>query len=130
MEAAQLLNGLVGIVIAGAIGGVVIRIVGSLNLGLWVRGFATAFVAGIVIAVIGITLRFVIMAIGLPNPGGLIGLVAYLIVSAVVLMFADKLLAGLTVHGFKGALIASVAISVILWVFGVFLSAMGIGATV
>ena len=44
MEAGQLSNALVGIVIAGILGGVAIKIVSTLNLGLWVRGFAAALV--------------------------------------------------------------------------------------
>ena len=57
MEAGQLSNALVGITIASVFGGVVIKIVSSLNLGLWVRGFATAFIAAIVITVVGIAIR-------------------------------------------------------------------------
>jgi putative membrane protein len=126
MESGQLINALVGIVIAGVIGGIVIWIVSSLNLGLWVSGFVAAFIAAIVIAIIGAVIRWVLAAIGVPNPGGIVGFVVRLIVAAVLLMIADKLLAGLTVHGFKGAIIAALAISVISWLLGLFLTAMGI----
>ena len=128
MEAA--INALVGIVIAGVIGGVVLMIVSSLNLGLWVKGFVAAFIAAIVIAIIGTVVRYVLAAIGVPNPGGIIGFVERLIVSAILLMIADKLLSGLTVHGFKGAIIGALAISVISWVSGRFLEAMGLPLTV
>jgi putative membrane protein len=130
MEAGQLTNALVGIVLAGIIGGIVLKIVSSLRLGLWVRGFVTAFIAAIIIAIVGAVVRFALGAIGVPNPGGIIGLVEQLIVTAVLLMIADKLLAGMTVDGFKGAIIAAAAISVISWVAGLFLTAMGLPLTV
>ena|SRR5687767_2612173 len=126
MEAGQLSNVLVGITIASVVGGVVLKIVSSLNLGLWVRGFVTAFIAAIVITVVGIAVRSVLAAIGVPNPGGIVGFVERLIVAAVLLMIADKLLSGLTVHGFKGAIIAALAISVISWILSRFLAAMDI----
>jgi uncharacterized membrane protein YvlD (DUF360 family) len=126
MEPGQLSNALVGIVIAGILGGVAIKIVSTLNLGLWVRGFAAAFIAGIVIAIVGAIIRSALAAIGVPNPGGIIGFVERLIVSAVLLMIADKLLSGLTVHGIRGAVVAALAISVISWFAEVLLRAMGI----
>jgi uncharacterized membrane protein YvlD (DUF360 family) len=126
MEAGQLINALVGITIASVFGAVVIKIVSSLNLGLWVRGFATAFIAAVVITVVGIAIRSFLAAIGVPNPGGIVGFFERLIVAAVLLMIADKLLSGLTVHEFKGALIAALAIGVISWLSGLFLTAMGI----
>jgi putative membrane protein len=125
----QLVNALVGIVLGGVIGAIVLKIVSSLNLGLWVQGFVAAFIAAIVIAVIAIGIRYVLSAIGVPSPGGIIGFIVNLIVSAVVLLIADKLLSGLTVHGFKGAIIAALAISVITWVAGLFLTAMGLPLT-
>ena len=126
MEAGQLSNALVGITIASVVGGFVIKIVSSLNLGLWVRGFVTAFIAAIVINVFAIAIGYGLAAVGVPNPGGIVGFVARLIVAAVLLMIADKLLSGLTVHNFKGAIIAALAISVISWILGLFLAAMGI----
>jgi putative membrane protein len=126
MEAGQLSNVLVGITIASVVGGAVIKIVSSLNLGLWVRGFVTAFIAAIVINVVAIAIGFVLTAIGVPNPGGIVGFVLRLIVAVVLLMIADKLLSGLTVHGFKGAIIAALAISVISWLLSLFLAAMDI----
>jgi uncharacterized membrane protein YvlD (DUF360 family) len=126
MEPGQLSNALVGITIASVVGGLVIKAVSSLNLGLWVRGFLTAFVAAIVITVVAMVVGFVLAAIGVPNPGGIVGFVERLIVAAALLMIADKLFSGLTVRGFKGAIIAALAISVVTWVAGLFLAAMGI----
>ena len=130
MDAAQLTNALVGIVIAGVIGGIVIWIVSNLKLGLWVQGFLAAFIAAIVIGIVGAVVRFLLGAIGVPSLGGIVGFVERLIVSAVVLLLSDKLLPGLTVNGFKGAIIAALAISVVTWVLGLFLTALGVGPSV
>ena len=123
-------NVLIVIVIATIVSALVIWTVSSLNLGLSIRGFGSAFIAAIVIAIVGTIVVFILAAIGLPNPGGIIGLIERLIISAVVLMLSDKLLPGMTVHGFKGAIIAALAIGVITWVLGLFLTAMGIPTTV
>jgi hypothetical protein len=45
------------------------------------------------------------------------------------LLLAGKILSGLTIRGFKGAIIAALAIGVIGWVLELFLGAMGIGTT-
>ena len=129
MAEGQLVNVLVGIAIASVVGAIVLKIVSSLNLGLGVQGFVTAFIAALVIAIIGTAIRFVLAAIGVPNPSGIVGFVERVIVSAVVLMIADKLLSGMTVHGFKGAIIAALAIAVISWVVGLFLVPMGLPLT-
>jgi uncharacterized membrane protein YvlD (DUF360 family) len=126
MAEGQLVNTLVGIVLGGVIGGIVLKIVSSLNLGLWVRGFIVAFLAALVITIVGIGVRWILAAIGVPNPGGIVGFVERLIISVVLLMIADKVLSGLTVQGLKGAVIAAVAISAINWMAGLFLTAMGI----
>ena len=125
----QIIDALVGIAIVGVIGGIVLKIVSSLNLGLWVRGFVTAFIAALVIAIVGTAVKFVLTALGVPNPGGIVGFVEHVIVAAVLLMIADKLLSGLTVHGFKGAIIAALAIGVISWVAGLFMVPMGLPLT-
>jgi len=130
MESIPPQNVLIVIVIATIVSALVIWTVSSLNLGLSVQGFGAAFIAAIVIAIIGTVVRFVLAAIGVPSLGGIVGFVERLIVSAVVLLLSDKLLPGMTVHGFKGAIIAALAISVISWVLGLFLTAMGIPATV
>jgi putative membrane protein len=119
-------NVLIVFVIATVVNGLVIWTVSSLNFGLRVRGFLTALIAAIVIALVGTVVRFVLAAMGVPNLGGITGFVERLIISAGVLIASDKLLPGLTVHGFKGAIIAALAIGVILWVLELFFRAGGI----
>ena len=126
MEPIPIQNVLIVFAVATIVNGLIIWTVSSLKLGLWVRGFLTALIAAIVIATIGTVVRFVLAAIGVPNLGGIPGFVERLIISVVVLMASDKLLPGLTVHGFKGAVIAALAIGVIMWVVELFLRAGGI----
>ena len=126
MEPIPIQNVLIVFGVATIVNGLIIWTVSSLKLGLWVRGFLTALIAAIVIATIGTVVRFVLAAIGVPNLGGIPGFVERLIISVVVLMASDKLLPGLTVHGFKGAIIAALAIGVIMWVVELFLRAGGI----
>lgn len=127
MEQIPIQNVLIVLVVATIVTGLVTWTVSSLNLGLRVRGFGSAYIAAIVITIIGMVIRFVLAAIGVPGLGGIIGFVERLVVAAVVLMIADKLLPGLTVRGFKGAIVAALAISVINWVLGLFFTAGGIG---
>ena len=126
MEPIPIQNVLIVFGVATIVNGLIIWTVSSLKLGLWVRGFLTALIAAIVIATIGTVVRFVLAAIGVPNLGGIPGFVERLLISVVVLMASDKLLPGLTVHGFKGAVIAALAIGVIMWVVELFLRAGGI----
>lgn len=126
MESIPPQNVLIVFVVATVVNGLIIWIVSSLNLGLAVRGFLSALIAAIVIALIGTVIRLLLAAIGVPNLGGITGFVERLIISAVVLMVSDKLLPGMTVQGFKGAIIAALAIGAIFWVLEVFLTAMGI----
>jgi hypothetical protein len=60
------------------------------------------------------------------SAGGLLGLIVYLVVAAVVLMISDKFVPGMKVNGFGGAIIAAIAIAVVSWLFGLLLGALGI----
>ena len=126
MESIPPQNVLIVWVIATIVNGLVIWTVSSLNLGLRVRGFLAALIAAIVIATIGTIVRLALAAVGVPNLGGITGFLERLIISVGVLLASDKLLPGLTVYGFKGAIIAALAIGVILWVLELFLRAGGI----
>ena len=95
--------------------GLVIWIVSKLGLGLDVDGFGSAFVAAIVIAVIGAIFTWLLGLLGITIGGGLLGAIIHLIIAAIVLMVADKFLKGLKVAGFTGALIAALAIAVVTW---------------
>lgn len=116
MEAVGGLIGLlIGVVIGGLIGGVIIWIVGKLNLGLEVDGFGPAFIAAIVIAIINGLVTWILIAIGLTPGGGFWGAIINLVIAALVLMLAGRVVTGLRVKGFVGALVAAIAIAVVGW---------------
>lgn len=107
--------------IIGLISGFIIWIVGKLRLGLKVDGFGSAFIAGIVIAVVAMSITLLLSFSGVQDSEGLVGGIVHLIISAIVLMISDKLLPGLKVAGFTGALVASIAIGAVYWLGGLLL---------
>lgn len=106
---------LIGVVIGALISGVVIWIVSKLGLGLEVDGFGSAFIAAIIIAVVGGIITWLLDLLGISIDGGWLGALIHLIIAAVVLMISDRLLKGLRVAGFTGALVAAIAIGVVYW---------------
>lgn len=106
MEA--LIGAIIGILLAAIVSGVIIWIVGKLNLGLQVDNFGWAVLAGILIGFFTNLLSKLI-----PTTDGIIQLVINLVISAVVIFASGALLKGMTVKGYSGALIAAVAIAVI-----------------
>lgn len=109
---------LIGVVIGALISGFVIWIVSKLGLGLEVDGFGSAFIAAIIIAVVGGLISWLLSALGITVGGGWLGAIIQLVVAAVVLMISDRLLKGLRVAGFMGALIAAIAIGIVYWLIG------------
>jgi putative membrane protein len=108
-------------VIIGLISGFVIWVVGKLRLGLEVNGFGSAFVAGIVIAVLAGIISYILGIVGIMDGGGLVGGIIHLFISAIVLMISSRILPGLRVEGFSGALVASIAIGAVYWLGGLLL---------
>lgn len=109
---------LIGIVVGGLISGFVIWVVSKLGLGLEVNGFGSAFIAAIMIAIVGGVINWLLGLLGISIGGGLFGGLIHLITAAIVLMVSDRLLKGFRVAGFTGALIAAVAIGVVYWLLG------------
>jgi putative membrane protein len=107
---------LIGVVVGALISGVVIWIVSKLGLGLEVDGFGSAFIAAIIIAVVGGIITWLLDLLGISIAGGWLGAIIHLIIAAVVLMISDRLLKGLRVAGFVGALVAAIAIGAVYWV--------------
>ncbi len=106
---------LIGVVIGALISGFVIWIVGKLGLGLEVDGFGSAFIAAIVIAVVGAAVNWLLTVLGISFGGNWLGAVLQLIIAAVVLLISDRFLKGLRVAGFVGALVAAIAIGAVYW---------------
>ena len=105
----------IGVLLTALFSSILIWVVGLLGLGLAVNGFGPALVAGIAIALVGGAITWVLMALGIRISSGLLRSVINIVLGAVVLLVCGQLLPGLTVNGFAGALVASIAIGVIAW---------------
>ncbi len=117
---------IVGILITTLLAGLIIWIVGKLGLGLEVSGLGTAFLAALVVAVVSALIAWLWGLMGYSPGGGLAGAIIHLLVTATVLLFADRVVPGLKVKGFTGALIAAVAIGVVGWLVGLVPGAIGL----
>lgn len=95
--------------------GFIIWIVGKLGLGIEVSGFGAAFIAAIVIAIVGGLITWLLGLLNITIAGGWLGAIINLIIAAIVLMISGRFVPGLTVKGFTGALVAAIAIGVVTW---------------
>ena len=109
------------VVIGGRISSLAIWLVSKLGLGLEVDSFVTAFIAAIVIAAVGGLVEWLLGVLGITIGGGWLGAIAHFIIGAIVLLISGRLLEGLRVAGFVGALIAALAIAVIDFLLGLLL---------
>ena len=117
---------LLGLIIAILVSAVVIWVVSKLNLGLTVDGFGSAIIAAIVIGIVNGIVFWLLGLLGITIGGGFLGAVVLLIIAAVVLLLSDKILPGMKVDGFLGAIIAAIAIAVVSWLFAWLLALIGI----
>ncbi len=113
---------LITVAIISLASGFVIWIVGRLGLGLEVDGFGSAFIVAIAIAIVGGFVTLLLAAAGVQDSEGLIGGIVHLIISAVVLMIISRLLKGIRVASFVGALVAAIAIGAVYWLGGLALA--------
>ena len=121
-----MLGTLLGILLALVFAAVVIVIVSKLNLGLTVDGFGPAIIAAAVIAIVGGLIYWLLGVLGITIGGGWLGAIINLLIAAVVLLTAGRMLKGLKVNGFVGALVAAIAIGVVTWLISWFLGLIGI----
>ena len=117
---------LLGILLALVLAAVVIMIVSKLNLGLTVDGFGPAIIAAAVIAIVGGLIYWLLGLLGITIGGDWLGAIINLIIAAVVLLTAGRMLKGMKVNGFVGALVAAIAIGVVTWLINWFLGLIGI----
>ncbi len=122
------MNTLLSIIISIVVYALVIYIVSRLNLGLTVDGFTGALIAGAVIAIVAWLVWWLLGAINLaPSGAGWLSALVTLVISAVILLIADRFVPGMKVSGFVGALIAAVAIAIVAWLIGWLLGQLGLG---
>lgn len=106
---------IIAVLLSAFFSSILIWVVGLLGLGLEVDGFGPALVAGVAIALVGGAISWALMALGIKIGNGLLRAVINIVLGAVVLLICGQLLPGLTVDGFAGVLLASIAIGVIAW---------------
>ena len=121
---ADLIALLIILVIASPIYALIIWLVGKLRLGLEVSGFGAAFLAAVVIVLLNSLVILLLGAIGITLEGDLLAVIIQLVIAALTLMIADRIVKGLYVKGYKGALLTAAAIAavgwLISWVVGLF----------
>jgi uncharacterized membrane protein YvlD (DUF360 family) len=122
MDAGSLMGLVIGILIGALISGAVIWLVGKMNLGLKVDNFGSAMIAGVLIGLLTTVLINLI-----PGAAGVVGFIVRLVVSAGAIYVGAQVLKGLHVEGFKGAVIAALAIAAVYFVLG--LLAVGVVTT-
>ena len=114
---------IIGILIAAVISGAIIWLVSKLNIGLSADSFGWAMLAGLFIGTLTNLFNHL-----LPGMSEVITMVIHLAISAGVILLAGKLFSGIKVDGFKGALIAAVAIAVVGFVLALLLAGIIGGA--
>ena len=105
---------------------VILLIVDRLNLGIKVGNFTNAAFAAIVIAIVAAVVLWLLGALGITIGGGFLGAIVALLVAAVVLYFSARIFKGMTVDGFKGAIIGAIGIAVVGWVLFWLLGLLGL----
>ena len=120
---------IIGVVFAAVISGILIWVVGTLGLGLEVDNIGAAFIAGAAIAVVGGVITWLLSLVNIKAGGGILGAILNILLGAVVLLISDRFIAGLTVNGFTGALVASIAIGAISWLLSMVLGRINQAAT-
>lgn len=106
---------LIVLVIASPIYALIIWLVGRLRLGLEVSGFGAAFFAALVIVLLNSLVILLLGAIGITLEGDLLAAFIQLVIAALILMVADRIVKGFYVKGYKGALLAALAIAAVSW---------------
>jgi putative membrane protein len=116
-------------IIALLVAALVIWIVSKMNLGLTVKGYGAAIIAALVIAVVTGIVFWLLGLLSITIGGGLLGWIVTVVIAAVILRFSDRFVPGMEVHGFKGAIIAAIAIGVVSWLIS-YLLASPFGITI
>ena len=114
---------IIGILIAAVISGVIIWLVSKLNIGLSVDSFVWAMAAGLFIGMLTNAFNQLV-----PGMNEIVTMVIHLLISAGAILLAGKAFKGVNVNGFKGALIAAIAIAVVGFVLALLLAGLIGGA--
>ena len=115
---------MISVIIVGVFSVLAIWIVSKLHLGLEIDGFGNVILTALAIAIVaGVITMFVSFA-GFMDSQGLVGGIIHLLAAAIVLIIIARLLPGVRISGFVGALIASIAIGAFYWLGGLLMGAL------
>ena len=109
------MDSFISFLFALVVAAVVLLIVDKFNVGLKVGGFVNAAVSALAIAVVGALVMWFLGIFGITIGGGFLGAIVFLVVAAVILILAAKIIPGFEVSGFGGAVISAIAIGVVYW---------------
>ena len=91
-------------------------IVSRLNLGLQIDNLTTTLVAALVLGLLNAFVRPILGFLSLPITILTLGLFS-LVLNALMILLMSALVKGVHVNGFLGALIASIVLSILTWIF-------------
>jgi uncharacterized membrane protein YvlD (DUF360 family) len=97
---ADLITILIVLVIASPIYTLIIWLVGKLRLGLEVSGFGTAFLTALVIVFLNSAVTLALGAAGITLEDDLLAVFIQLVIAALILLIADRIVKGLYVKGY------------------------------
>jgi putative membrane protein len=112
---------MISVIIIGSFSVFVIWVVSKLGIGLEIDGFGNVLLTAFTIALIAGVITMFIGFAGFIDSQGMLGGIVHLIVAAIVLIILARLLPGVRVSGFAGALVASIAIGAFYWLGGLLL---------
>ncbi|MFM6976065.1 MAG: phage holin family protein [Sphingobacteriaceae bacterium] len=99
--------------------GLAVVIAAYLIPGVWVDGYLTAIVAGLLLAFANATIGLLLRILTFPINFLTLGLMSFLITVLMVLL-VDRLLSGFNTSGFFSAMVFAIVLAIIKMVFGVF----------
>jgi putative membrane protein len=105
---------LFGALLGALVSAVIIWIVGKLGLGMEVDGFGPALLTGILMGVITAVIQWLLGLVNFAPQGFWVFLTA-LVTSAVALLLASRVVKGVRVSGFLGAVIAALGMAGVSW---------------
>lgn len=97
--------------------GLAILIASYLLPGVDVNGFGSAVIAGILLALVNVTIGLILRVLTFPINILTLGLVSF-IISVLMVLLVDSLMDGFTVNGFWWAAVFAILLSVIRMIFG------------
>lgn len=97
--------------------GIAVSVAAFLSPGVWVDGFLSALIAGILLALVNATVGTILRIFTFPVNILTLGLMSFIITVLMVLL-VDSMMKGFNTEGFWAALIFAIILSVIKMVFG------------